>query len=43
MEAMIVVAPVPGWYPDPTGQHLKRWWDGIWSEWVIDADSGYWY
>ena len=20
--------PPPGWYPDPAGQPLQRWWDG---------------
>jgi uncharacterized RDD family membrane protein YckC len=25
--------PPPGWYPDPTGQSLHRWWDGArWTE-----------
>jgi hypothetical protein len=24
-----------GWYPDPTGRHETRWWDGVqWREWV---------
>lgn len=25
----------PGWYPDPSGQHQTRWWDGFgWSQHV---------
>ena len=25
--------PPPGWYPDPAGQSLHRWWDGVrWTE-----------
>jgi len=36
------VAPVapapPAWLPDPSGQHLLRWWDGLrWTEHVHDA------
>jgi hypothetical protein len=28
----------PGWFPDPTGQHDHRWWDGAaWTEHVADA------
>jgi uncharacterized RDD family membrane protein YckC len=27
--------PPPGWYPDPTGQPVQRWWDGArWTEHV---------
>jgi uncharacterized RDD family membrane protein YckC len=27
--------PPPGWYPDPSGQLLQRWWDGVrWTEHV---------
>lgn len=25
-------APRPGWYPDPTGNHRLRWWDG--TDWT---------
>ncbi|MDE3205135.1 MAG: DUF2510 domain-containing protein [Acidobacteriota bacterium] len=29
-----------GWYADPSGRHMKRWWDGArWTERVIDADG----
>jgi len=36
--------PAPGWYPDPSGQHDKRYWDGTaWTEQVtsrqVDADA----
>lgn len=28
----------PGWFPDPTGRHDHRWWDGAaWTEHVADA------
>ncbi len=26
--------PVPGWYPDPTGRHPWRWYEGRWTPWV---------
>ncbi len=27
------MTPPPGWYPDPHGPHLERWWDGTaWTE-----------
>ncbi|MEU3839870.1 DUF2510 domain-containing protein [Streptomyces sp. NPDC028635] len=27
------MTPPPGWYPDPTAEHLERWWDGTaWTE-----------
>ncbi|MFF9239862.1 DUF2510 domain-containing protein [Streptomyces sp. NPDC014801] len=27
------MTPSPGWYPDPTAEHLERWWDGTsWTE-----------
>jgi putative membrane protein len=30
-------APPPGWYPDPSGQHQYRWWDGnSWTSQVSD-------
>lgn len=30
----------PGWYPDPTGRHGARYWDGTtWTERVTDAGS----
>lgn len=25
-----------GWYPDPTGRHRLRWFDGDWSDWACD-------
>jgi hypothetical protein len=32
------VAAVPSWYPDPTGRHDYRWWDGrCWTEHVSTA------
>ena len=28
----------PGWFPDPTGRHDHRWWDGVaWTAHVADA------
>jgi len=28
----------PGWFPDPTGRHDHRWWDGAaWTDHVADA------
>ncbi len=28
----------PAWYPDPTGRHDHRWWDGVaWTAHVADA------
>lgn len=31
-------APPPGWYPDPTGRHRSRYWDGsAWTAWVLDG------
>jgi hypothetical protein len=31
-------APTPGWYPDPAGPRLERWWDGQrWSAHVRDV------
>ncbi len=28
----------PGWFPDPTGRHDHRWWDGAaWTQHVADA------
>ncbi|MDW3218556.1 MAG: DUF2510 domain-containing protein [Acidimicrobiales bacterium] len=31
------VSPTPGWFPDPTGQHESRYWDGEdWTGRVID-------
>jgi hypothetical protein len=28
----------PGWFPDPTGRHDHRWWDGLaWTGHVADA------
>ena len=32
-------APVAGWYPDPTGRHELRYWDGTaWTDFVHDGD-----
>ena len=32
--------PAPGWYPDPSGQHDKRYWDGsAWTEQVTSRTS----
>ena len=29
--------PAANWYPDPTGRHQQRWWDGQrWSDHVSD-------
>lgn len=28
-------APVPGWYPDPTGEAHLRYWDGEWTGWTV--------
>lgn len=29
--------PPPGWYADPHGQPVKRWWDGsVWTEHIQD-------
>jgi hypothetical protein len=31
-------APPADWYPDPTGRHQHRYWDGArWTAWVADA------
>lgn len=31
----------PGWYPDPSGEHGQRWWDGrVWTEHVTPTASG---
>jgi hypothetical protein len=27
----------PGWYSDPTGRHLYRWWSGGWRDQVADG------
>ena len=33
-------SPVPaGWYPDPTGRHRMRWFDGDWQDWACDEGS----
>ena len=32
--------PAPGWYPDPSGVHAARWWDGTaWTEQVHEPGS----
>jgi Protein of unknown function (DUF2510) len=29
----------PAWFPDPTGRHTQRWWDGArWTEEVMDGN-----
>jgi hypothetical protein len=40
-EASVAPAvPLPSWYPDPSGQHAWRWWDGVmWTPVVRDADT----
>ena len=33
-----VTRPPAAWYPDPTGRHENRWWDGAqWTAYVADA------
>jgi hypothetical protein len=33
-------APPPGWYPDPSGRHEHRYWDGArWTEHVSTAGT----
>lgn len=29
-------APPGGWYPDPSGRHALRWFDGEWTSWASD-------
>lgn len=31
-------SPPPGWYPDPSGRHERRWFDG--SSWTADVATG---
>jgi hypothetical protein len=32
--------PGPGWYLDPSGEHLRRWWNGsTWTDFVRDAPA----
>jgi Protein of unknown function (DUF2510) len=34
-------APAEGWYPDPSGRHPDRWWNGTaWTRWVRDRPGG---
>jgi DNA polymerase-3 subunit epsilon len=35
-ERELLAAPVApaGWYPDPTGRHVYRYWDGVWTDHV---------
>ena len=34
-------APPASWYPDPTGRHRLRWWDGTaWTQRVADGPEG---
>ena len=31
---------LPAWYPDPSGRHEFRWWDGQeWAEFVLNQDQ----
>lgn len=33
--------PAPGWYPDPNGQPVQRWWDGTqWTDQTSAASTG---
>jgi len=33
-------SPSPGWYPDPSGEHASRYWDGsVWTDRTSDAPS----
>ena len=34
---MQAMPPPPGWYPDPSGQHGLRWWDG--AQWAAQASA----
>lgn len=39
-EAPAPISPPPGWYADPSGQPVQRWWDGTrWTEHVLQAPS----
>jgi hypothetical protein len=29
----------PGWYPDPSGRHELRWFDGDWTAWASDRGT----
>jgi hypothetical protein len=31
---------LPAWYPDPSGRHQFRWWDGLdWGQFVLDNEQ----
>ena len=36
----VVTQPPAGWYPDPGGAHVTRWWDG--RMWTDDTADGFW-
>lgn len=34
------MGPAQNWYPDPSGRHAQRWWDGgEWTDWVAELDG----
>lgn len=38
MSMSVLTLPAPGWYPDPAGHAVYRWWDGLgWTEGVHDG------
>jgi uncharacterized protein DUF2510 len=40
LDSTEIPSPSEGWFPDPTGRHEKRWWDGqSWGDWIADAGS----
>jgi hypothetical protein len=40
MSLSVLLSPSPGWYPDPAGQAVYRWWDGdAWTEGTHDGET----
>lgn len=38
LQGSVATAPAADWYPDPTGRHESRYWDGaVWTEHVSDS------